>query len=90
MKPSGVELEIEELALDGFAPGDRHRIAAAVERELARLFVERGVPPSLGRAGWVDRVDGGTFEAKPRAKPETTGAQIAQAIYGGLAGGLNE
>lgn len=84
MKPYGVELEIEELALDGFAPGDRHRIASAVERELARLFVERGVPPALGRAGSIDRIDGGAFEAEPDARPEATGARIAQAIYGGL------
>jgi hypothetical protein len=84
MKPSRVELEIEELVLHGFAPGDRHRIAGAIERELERLFTERGVPPSLGRAGSIEQVDGGTFEAKPHAKPEATGARIAHAIYGGL------
>ena len=84
MKPQRVELEIEELVLHGFAPGDRHRIAGAIERELARLLGEEGVPAALSRAGSIEQLDGGTFEAKPRAKPESTGARIARAIYGGL------
>jgi len=84
MKPQRVELEIEELVLHGFAPGDRHRIAGAIERELARLLGEEGMPSALSRARSIEQLDGGTFEAKPRAKPESTGAQIARAIYGGL------
>ncbi|HYP26675.1 MAG TPA: hypothetical protein VE262_08160 [Blastocatellia bacterium] len=84
MKPSGIELEIDELVLHGFARGDRHRIAGAIEQELARLFAEQGVPPSLARAGSIESIDGGAFEAKPHAKPEATGARIARAIYGGL------
>ena len=43
--------------LHGFAPGDRYRIGDAVERELARLFAEQGVPPSLAQEprwrGWM-------------------------------------
>ncbi len=84
MKPENVELRIEELVLRGFAPGERYRIGEAVERELARLFDEQGVPPSLARESGIERLDGGAFEVAHGSKPETVGAQVAQAIYGGL------
>ena len=82
--PHSIELHIEELVLHGFAPGDRYRIADAVERELARLFAEQGVPPSLAQNNHVARLDGRAFEVAPQAKPETMGVQIARAVYGRL------
>jgi len=84
MRPENVELHIEELVLRGFAPGERYGIGEAVERELARLFDEQGVPPSLAQDSEVARLDGGAFEVAHGAKSEAVGAQIAQAIYGGL------
>jgi len=79
-----IDLHIEELALHGFSPGDRYRIGDAVERELARLLAEQGVPPSLAQGFEVARMDGGAFEVQPQARPETIGAQVAQAVYRGL------
>jgi len=79
-----VDLHIEELVLEGFAPGDRHRIGAAVERELARLIVERGVPAGLAAGGEAQRVDGGSFEVKPGGRAESVGRQVAGAVYGGM------
>ena len=84
MKPGNVELRIEELVLHGFEPADHHRIGEAVESELARLFVEEGVPTSLAREGGTDRVDGGTIEAQPGSGAEAIGALVARAVYGGL------
>ena len=84
MTPQNIELHIEELVLHGFAPGDRYRIGEAMERELARLFVEQDTPPSLAREREVARVDGGAFEVKPGSGAEAIGAQVAQAVYGGL------
>lgn len=84
MKPGNLELHIEQLVLHGFAPGDRHRIADAVERELARLFVEQGVPPSLANGGEAALLDLGGFEVVPGSRVEAIGSQVAQAIYGGL------
>jgi hypothetical protein len=84
MKPENVELHIEELVLRGFAPGDRYRIGEAVERVLARLFTEEGVPLSLAQSVDVSRLDGGAFKVASGSKPEAIGAQVAQAIYGGL------
>ena len=70
--------------LDGFPPGDRYRIAAAVEAELARLFTEQGVPPGLASNGTVPTLDGGSFNVALGARPGTIGAQVAQAVYVGL------
>jgi hypothetical protein len=82
MRPANIELHIEELVLHGFAPGDRHRIGEAVERELQRLFAEQGAPPSLTHGGEIEHLDGGAFEAPHSAGGETIGARIAQNLYG--------
>jgi len=79
-----LELEIEELVLDGFPAADRDRIARAVHGELERLFAEGGVPPSLEAGGNVAKIDGGSFEAAPNASPEAVGAQVARGLYGGM------
>ena len=79
-----VRLHIEELVLHGFAPGDRHRIGEAMQRELTRLFTEEGTPPALTKSAEIDRLDGGTFQTTGTAKPEATGAQVARAVFGGL------
>jgi hypothetical protein len=76
-----LDLQIEELVLHGFAPGDRQRIGAAIAGELRRLLAEQGLPPALARGGQVDRMDGGAFSAAPGATAEATGAQIARAVY---------
>lgn len=79
-----IKLRIDELVLEGFAAGDRYRIAAAVEAELMRLFTDRGAPPGLANGGAVPALDGGSFAVTPGAKPEQVGAQVAGAVYGGL------
>jgi hypothetical protein len=81
MKPN-IELDIEELILHGFPPGDRHRIGAAVERELGHLLSERRLPAALGHGGERPSMDGGSFEMRPHARPEAVGAQVARAIIG--------
>jgi len=80
-----VELRIEELVLHGFLPGDHHRIGDAAERELSRLFTERGVPPSLTSGAHTQRLDAGAFEMNPGLGAEAAGEQIARSLYGGMA-----
>jgi len=84
MKPKNIELNIDELVLHGFLPGDRYRIGEAVERELTRLLADRGVPESLERGGEIGHVDGGAFEVAPGSRAQVVGAQVAKAVYGGL------
>jgi len=83
-----IEVHIEELVLDGFDPRDRHRIADAVERELARLFAEQGVLGTLAEPAAIDRLDVGAFRVKPPSRPEKVGAQVAQAVYSSLLSSL--
>ena len=80
MRP--IDLHIEELILEGFPPADRHRIGAALEKELARLLAERGLD-SIG-PGEMPRLDGGRFDMRPGERPERVGAQIAQSIFRGM------
>lgn len=79
-----VDLHIEELVLHGFPAGDRHRIGDAVQRQLARLFAEQGVPPAMSQHAEAAHLDGGAFDVAPGARAEAIGAQVAQAVYGGL------
>jgi hypothetical protein len=79
--PSTIELHIEELILDGFAPRDRYAIAEAIERELTRLFAEPGMARPSMEPRAMARLDGGSINVRPGANPETIGAQLAQAIH---------
>lgn len=78
-----IDLHIEELVLEGFPPEDRHRIGAAVERELARLLTERGLP-GVTESMDISRLDGGSFEMDRNATPERVGGQVGGAVYGGM------
>jgi hypothetical protein len=82
--PAFVEIRIEELALHGFSPVDRYRLADAVERELARLFADQGVPASLAQGHEIAHLNGGRFEVATGSNAEGIGVQVAQALYGGL------
>lgn len=80
MKPN-IELHIEELVLHGFEPRYRYCIGQVMDRELARLLGEDGVPASLAGGMQMARLDGGGFEVVQGAKPEVIGAQVARTIH---------
>jgi hypothetical protein len=77
-------VRIDELVLHGFARADRHRIAQALELELARLIRERPLQGFGKRASVFERVDGGAFRVNPGSNAQTAGTQIAQAVYRSL------
>jgi hypothetical protein len=83
--PPVVELHIGELVLEGFPPLDQADLGAMVQQELARLLAERGLPAGLARGGEIASLDAGEFQVKQGSKAPEIGAQIAQAVYGGLA-----
>jgi hypothetical protein len=85
-----LELQIEKLVLHGPAPAGRGRIAAAVERHLARLLADGEEPAALAAAGRVLRLPGGTFHVPAGAGAEAIGAAIARALHRGWAGGDGE
>jgi|SRR5262245_38978148 len=76
-----VELQIDELVLHGFAPGERFAVAEALESELAELFAEQGCGPSLIRSLDLSTLDGGEFRVLSGSKPQQIGAQVGQSVY---------
>jgi ribulose 1,5-bisphosphate synthetase/thiazole synthase len=84
LSPRSLEVNIEELVLHGFPPGDRYLIASAVEQELTRLLTERGVPSAFKQGSYVDIIDGGHFTISSRAKARNIGMQVAQAVHRGV------
>jgi hypothetical protein len=79
-----VEVHIEELVLHGFAPSDRNGIGRGMERMLSRLFIEEGLPPSLGRTKAIFYLDSGAIEAAPELGVEAVGVEVAKAVYKGM------
>jgi len=79
-----ISLHIEELVLHGFAPNDRHAIAAGVQTELMHLLTERGLPRSLRDADDHARLAPVSFQLSPDSRPQSVGRQIARSIVGGM------
>ena len=79
-----IELRIDELILHGFAPCNRYAVGDAVERELARLLHEQGIPIWLQSENAADEIKGATFNAAHNKKPRAIGRQISQAVYQGF------
>lgn len=82
--PAAIEVQIEELVLDGFAGIDSAQIGVIVQQELARLLAAGEVSTILLQGGTISQIDGGSLTVQPSAQPEALGLQIAHAVYGGL------
>ena len=81
-----VTVNIERLILEGLplAPWQRPLLAAAVEAELGRLLAKGGLGGELAGGGAVPSLPAGPIELPSDGDPSALGAQIAQAVYGGL------
>lgn len=79
-----VEVRIEELVLHGFAPGDRHAIADAVQVELARLMQAGALLVRGQNELAFKRMDAGAFQVKRGSKAESSGTQIARSVFRSL------
>ena len=86
MKPD-IELHIEELVLHGVSRSDARRLGASMEAELGRMLTERGLPAGLRGGAEIGAIDAGRMNLGAPARPESTGAAVAKAVYGGLAHG---
>ncbi len=76
-----INVHIETLALEGFDPQDRYRLAEALEVELARRFTGGGVPPEWRMSRSIGFIDGGSFMHTPGLPVQAAGSAIARAIY---------
>lgn len=79
-----IELHVEELVLEGFAPAERHAVADAFERELTRLLTAHGLAHTPPASSASAQVDAGSVRLSQRGGAQAAGAQIARAVYGGL------
>ena len=81
-----LDLHIGELVLHGVDPGDRERLdalASDIERELARLLDEGGLPAALLAGGTV-HLDGASLALPAGTPPAELGAAIARQAHGRL------
>ena len=83
-----VRLHIGRVVLDGIdvAAGDRRRLKAAIESELARLVAERGLSAELARGGNVPSVGAPQIGLPANPRPTQLGTAIAGAVFGGVGG----
>jgi hypothetical protein len=84
VEPAAVELHIETLVLDGVAPADAERVAAALRQALARRIAAGGVPAALAAPRVASSVEAGPYAPGPDAGPEALGAEAARALDAGL------
>jgi hypothetical protein len=76
-----VELQIDELLLHGFGPGERFAVADALESELAELLAQPGFRRSLISSMDLSTLDGGEFRVPSGSKPQHIGAQVGLLVY---------
>lgn len=83
-QPQSIHLEIDQLVLHGFPRADRQQIGNALQSALTDLLRQRGLPERLTRGSTISRIEAGSIEASPMARPAQIGQQIATQIYNSL------
>ena len=79
-----INLEIDELVLEGFDFHDHKRIAASMKVELARLITEKGLGLQLDQTSDLGRVSAPDFNVPSDRNPGAIGREIARSVYKGL------
>jgi len=82
--PRSIDLNIDELVLNGFAIADRYAIGNAFERELSRLFTEQGIPQALSENFEIGDIQGSALALERGLDAETIGSELARSVYRGL------
>ena len=78
-----VDLHIEELVLNGFAPADGYAIGEGLERELQRIIVAEGMPAWLRADGEPSNITIRDYTISSDVQADAVGSQIARTIHGG-------
>lgn len=91
MTRATIDLHIETLVLDGIPAASGEAIRTAVERELAKLVADGGVPgvtADVQASRILERIDGGSFTARQQPGSPTLagsiGRHVATCVYRGL------
>lgn len=83
MPRPNIELQIDELVLDGIPYGQRLRVAAAIEQELSRLLTESSTGMNAKSADC--RLSVPVIEVSGQSSAEVIGRQVARSVYGNYA-----
>jgi hypothetical protein len=75
-----IELNIEEIVLQGFSESDKEILDAAFRKELGQLISEGGLPEPISSGGYL-RLDGGSFTVPRGQSAEQSGEHVAREIY---------
>ncbi len=79
-----IQLRIQKLVLPESMADDPNGIGGALERKLARLLADQGLPSGLEARGHTTHLDVVTVEGAGGGTAEIVGTQIARAIHEGL------
>ena len=79
-----IEINIDELVLEGFSYHDHRRIRIAFERELGRKIKEKSLPLAEAGKHSIQKIDGGSFAVPLDGDPRKIGNQVAASVYKGL------
>ena len=84
MKGMKVNIQIDELVLEGFDFHDHKRIGAAMKLELGRLVAEGGLGSALDQKNNPGSVSAPPFSVPSDRNPRAIGAEIARSVYRGM------
>jgi len=81
-----IHLHIERLVLDGLPITGQQAplVQAAIEAEMTRLLTTQGLAANLQAGGALPTIRADALQFAPGSSPTHLGAQIAQAVYGGI------
>jgi hypothetical protein len=82
MSGENIRLEIGELIVDGYTPGEG--FGMEVRAELSRLLTERGLPSAGDDSVTRARRDAGMVDLSDARRDSSVGAGVGRAIYGAL------
>lgn len=89
MKPAMIDVRIDTLVLEGTPIGSPQAVRAAIERELAVVLADQGLPGALSDGMRVDRLQGEPVSLPgPPGSPASlrrAGRGVALAIQRGIA-----
>lgn len=79
-----LEIEIEELGIDGCDPADGREIGGAFQRELHRLFERHVATGGVVGPQSFAAIDAGRIEVPSGAGPREIGMEAARAVFGAV------
>lgn len=79
-----LDLNIDQITLEGFSNIDQKSLAQSIESELTHLLKSQDLPSSFSAALSTRKLDFGHFDLPSNAGPKLIGRHIAKSIYSGF------